>query len=60
MKTVYVEYEMMSPARLELIIKNRFPQVMCKWKDINEDYFEFSVFGIIDLAKLEKVLAEFV
>lgn len=60
MKTVYVEYEMMSPARLELIIKNRFPQAMCKWKDINEDYFEFSVFGIIDLAKLEKVLAEFV
>ena len=60
MKTVYVEYEMMSPARLELIIKNRFPQAMCKWKDINEDYFEFSVFGIIDLAKLEKVLADFV
>jgi hypothetical protein len=60
MKTVYVEYEIMSPARLELIIKNRFPQAMCKWKDINEDYFEFTVFGVTDLAMLEKVLAVWV
>jgi hypothetical protein len=60
MKTVYVEYEMMSPARLEMIVKRAFPTAMCKWKDINEDYFEFTVFGVTDLAMLEDVLAEWV
>ena len=60
MKTIFVEYEMMSPARLEMIVKRAFPQAMCKWKDINEDYFEFTVFGVTDLAMLEDVLAEWV
>jgi hypothetical protein len=60
MKTIFVEYEMMSPARLETIVKRAFPTAMCKWKDINEDYFEFTVFGVTDLAMLEDVLAEWV
>lgn len=60
MKTVQIEYAVISPAVLEVIVKRAFPQSMCNWKDVNEDYFEFTVFGVVDLAKLENVLAEYV
>lgn len=60
MKTVQIEYAVISPAVLELKIKKAFPTAMCRWKDVNEDYFEFTVFGITDLAMLEDVLAEYV
>ena len=39
-------------------MKRAFPQSMCNWRDVNEDYFEFTVFGVVDLAMLEDVLAE--
>lgn len=60
MKTVLVEYERMSPDRLEGIVKRAFPMAMCRWKDIDEDYFEMTIFGVLDLASLEDVLAEWV
>lgn len=60
MKTIFVEYEMVSPVELEMIVKRVFPIAMCRWKDVNEDYFEFTVFGVTDLAMLEDVLAEWV
>lgn len=60
MKTVIIDYEVISPAVLELKIKRAFPSAMCKWKDIDEDSFEFSVFGVADLEMLEDVLAEYV
>lgn len=60
MKTVQIEYAMICPAVLELEIKKAFPTAMCRWKDVNEDYFEFTVFGVADLAMLEDVLAEYV
>lgn len=60
MKTVQIEYEVISPAVLEMKVKRAFPTAMCRWKDVNEDYFEFTVFGVADLAELEDVLAEYV
>ena len=60
MKTIFVEYEMMNPVELEMIVKRAFPTAMCRWKDVNEDYFEFTVFGVADLVMLEDVLAEWV
>jgi hypothetical protein len=60
MKTVQIEYAVISPAVLEAIVKRAFPRSMCNWRDVNEDYFEFTVFGVVDLAMLEDVLAEYV
>lgn len=60
MKTVIIEYETISPVVLETTVKRAFPTAMCTWKDVNEDYFEFTVFGVVDLAELEDVLAEYI
>lgn len=60
MKTVQIEYATISPAVLEMVVKRAFPQSLCNWKDVNEDYFEFTVFGVSNLAELEDVLAEYV
>lgn len=59
MKTVQIEYATISPVVLEMIVKKAFPQAMCRWKDVDEDFFEFTVFGVADLAELEDVLAEY-
>ena len=60
MKTVQIEYATISPAVLEMVVKRAFPTATCYWKDMNEDYFEFTIFGVADLAELEDVLAEYV
>lgn len=60
MKTIQIEYATISPAVLEMKIRRAFPQAMCRWKDIDEDFFEFTVFGVADLEMLEDVLAEYV
>jgi hypothetical protein len=60
MKTVIISYELISPAVLEMRVRNAFPTAICKWKDIDEDSFEFSVFGVSDLPMLEDILAEWV
>lgn len=59
MKTVIIEYAKISPAVLENIIEKAF-NCLCAWVDIDEDYFEFSVYGCTELAELEDVLAEYV
>lgn len=59
MKTVIIEYAMISP----IILTNKIEQAfgcLTSWMDINEDFFEFSVYGCTDLAMLEDVLAEYV
>jgi len=60
MKTVQIEYAVISPDVLIMIIEKAFPGALCIWKDINEDYFEFTVFGEVNLTKLEDALAEYV
>ena len=60
MKTVIVEYATVSTAVLEMRVRKAFPTAMCKWNDIDEDYFEFTVFGVNKLDELEDVLAEYV
>lgn len=60
MKTVQIEYAVISPAVLIMTIEKAFPGALCIWNEVNEDYFEFTVFGVVDLAMLEDVLAEYV
>lgn len=60
MKATIIEYAKISPAVLESIISKAFDTAMCNWIDIDEDYFEFHVYGVSDLAMLEDILAEFV
>jgi hypothetical protein len=60
MKTIIVDYATISPAVLETIVGRAFPQSLCNWREIDEDSFEFQVFGVSDLAMLEDVLAEYV
>ena len=57
--TVIIEYAVISPAVLANRIGSAF-HCMTNWKDIDEDHFEFSVYGCTDLSELEDVLAEYV
>ena len=59
MKTVIIEYATISPAVLANRIEKAF-NCLTNWIDIDEDYFEFSVYGCTNLAELEDVLAEYV
>lgn len=59
MKTVIIEYATVEPNVLKKIITNAFPTAICTWKGLDEDYFEFTVFGVLDLAMLEDVIAEY-
>lgn len=60
MKTIIVDYATISPAVLETIVGKAFPYSLSNWREIDEDSFEFQVFGVSDLAMLEDVLAEYV
>ena len=60
MKTVTIEYAMIDPITLINKIEKAFSGAMASFRDINEDYFEFSVWGCTDLEMLEDVLAEYV
>ena len=60
MKTVIIEYAKTDPINLENLIKYHFPTALCTWYDIDEDFFEFKVYCVQDLAMLEDVLAEWV
>ena len=59
MKTVIIEYAVISPAVLANRIGSAF-HCMTNWKDIDENHFEFYVYGCTDLSELEDVLAEYV
>jgi len=60
MKTVIIGYEKISPAVLESIILKAYPMCLCNWHEIDEDYFEFTVYYCPDLAMLEDLLAMYV
>ena len=60
MKTVTIEYAMIDPITLINKIEKAFSGAMASFRDINEDYFEFSVWGCTDLEMLEDVLAEYI
>ena len=59
--TVIIEYATISPAVLANKIEKAFA-CLCNWKDIDEDYYEFTVIGVCacDMDELEDVLAEYV
>ena len=59
--TVIIEYAVISPAVLANKVEKAF-SCLCNWKDIDEDYFEFTVIGVCacDMDELEDVLAEYV
>ena len=59
MKTVLISYETISPAVLAHKIERAFA-CMTKYKEVDEDTYELSVFGYTDLAMLESLLAEYV
>lgn len=61
MKTVIIEYANISPAVLDLSVTRYFPNVLCNWKDLDEDFFEFTVmFCEAELMPfLEDFLAEY-
>ena len=60
MKTVIIEYAAIDPITLINKIEKAFPGAMARFTDIDEDYFELSVWGCTDLEMLEDVLAEYV
>ena len=60
MKTVIIEYAMVDPITLINKIEKAFPGAMARFIDIDEDYFELSVWDYTDLEMLEDVLAEYV
>ena len=59
MKTVLIKYETISPMVLAHKIERAFA-CMTKYREIDEDTYELSVFGCTDLAMLEDLLAEYV
>ena len=60
MKTVIIEYAMIDPITLINKIEKAFPGAMARFTDIDEDYFELSIWGCTDLEMLEDVLAEYI
>lgn len=63
--TVIIDYATVSPAVLDLAVRNATCNALCMWRDLNEDYFEFEVMGWLpltssDLVAIEKVLAPYV
>ena len=60
MKTVIIEYVVIDPVTLINKIERAFPGAMARFTDIDEDYFELSVWGCTDLEMLEDVLAEYI
>ena len=59
MKTVLINYERISPTILAHKIERTFA-CMTKYREVDEDTYELSVFGCTDLAMLEDLLAEYV
>ena len=53
MKTVIIEYAVIDPVTLINKIEKAFPGAMARFTDIDEDYFELSVWCCNDLEMLE-------
>lgn len=59
MKIVIIEYAVISPTVLIMKVEKAFPGVMAIYEDIDEDYFELTIWGCTDLEMLEDILAEY-
>ena len=59
-KTVIIEYAVIDPVTLINRIERAFPVAIAIFSNIDEDYFELSVWDCTDLEMLEDVLAEYV
>ena len=59
MKTVLINYERISPVVLAHKIERAFA-CMTRYREVDEDTYELSVFGCTDLAMLEDLLAKHV
>lgn len=60
MKTFIIEYAVIDPITLINIVERAFRGAMAIYNDIDEDYYELSVYDCTDLEMLEDVLAEYV
>lgn len=60
MKTTWIEFAMIRPMTLERLVKEAFPAAKLRWKEINDELYEFTVEGIKDLASYENLLAQYV
>ncbi len=65
MKNVIIEYAEISPAVLDLAVRNATCNAVCFWTEVDEDHFEFEVIGWLpltpaDLVRIEEVLAPYV
>lgn len=60
MKTVIIEYAVIDPITLINKIEKTFLGTMARYTDIDEDYFELSVWDCNNLEMLEEMLAEYV
>ena len=56
--SIRVSYEVVSPAVLATIVEKEF-EVLCTWRDINEDYFTLVVFDDINREQLQKIIERF-
>lgn len=59
MMTVVVSYERISPMVLSSIVRDTYPDVECRYTDMNEDYFSFSVYYDSEPKGLKEKLAEY-
>ena len=60
MKTIIIEYAKIDPVTLINKVEKAFPEALSMFTDLDEDYFELSIYGCTDLEMLEDVLAEYV
>lgn len=62
MKTYYIDFALTTPNALEMKVHHYFPKAICRAKVLGatDDYFEFTVFGVKDLAQLERIVGAYV
>lgn len=59
MKSVFIEYAKISPDDLADKVEFYFPTAFVYYYAGDEDFYEFNVVGVTDLAGLEDLLAEY-
>lgn len=62
--TVIISYETISPIVLANLVERTVPCAVCRFSELNEDSFEFSVGGWLpltaeDLKRVAKILASY-
>jgi hypothetical protein len=59
MKTVIIAYEVVSPVVIENAIDRMYEDCIVIFRDLDEDYFEVTILGNLDLGNVERYLAQF-